>query len=179
MKHWKKLLSCLLAGVLTLALLTACSGGGSTGGVPSLSTAMTYTSAETGKALAEALDLTYSTSLQSTAKSVADWVASSTALRTDGTSLIRRVALDDENTGYWERNDLNNFLYYSRCYAPVDATMTLGMTGESNGFAVDLYLPSANGAEAVLQSDFATGKSEMGVAFVNYAGLTYVVAVFQ
>ena len=176
MKNWKKLLACLLAGVLTLTVLTACNGG--TGSMPSAGAGTTYTSAENGKALADALELTYSTSLQSTAKSIADWVANSTALRSDGTVLVRRVALDTENAGYWEQGDLSGFLFSSNCYAAGDATITIGMESAGGSTAVDLSIPAANGAEPQLLT-YATGKTEMGAAYLTYAGITYVVAVFR
>ena len=48
MKHWKNLLVCLLAGVLALGVLTACSGLGSVN---------TGTDAEKAAELAQQLDL--------------------------------------------------------------------------------------------------------------------------
>ena len=48
MKHWKNLLVCLLAGVLALGVLTACSGLGS---------GNTGTDAEKAAELAQQLDL--------------------------------------------------------------------------------------------------------------------------
>ena len=48
MKHWKNLLACLLAGVLALGVLTACSGLGSVN---------TGTDAEKAAELAQQLDL--------------------------------------------------------------------------------------------------------------------------
>ena len=49
MKHWKNLLACLLAGVLALGVLTACSGLGSVN---------TGTDAEKAAELAQQLELT-------------------------------------------------------------------------------------------------------------------------
>lgn len=58
MKHWKNLLVCLLAGVLALGVLTACSGLGSVN---------TGTDAEKAAELAQQLGVAYAPELDSTA----------------------------------------------------------------------------------------------------------------
>lgn len=58
MKHWKNLLVCLLAGVLALGVLTACSGLGSVN---------TGTDAEKAAELARQLGVAYAPELDSTA----------------------------------------------------------------------------------------------------------------
>lgn len=69
MKHWKNLLVCLLAGVLALGVLTACSGLGSVN---------TGTDAEKAAELARQLGVAYAPELDSTAKAVAEWVCTGT-----------------------------------------------------------------------------------------------------
>lgn len=64
MKHWKNLLVCLLAGVLALGVLTACSGLGSVN---------TGTDAEKAAELAQQLSVAYAPELDNTAKAVAEW----------------------------------------------------------------------------------------------------------
>lgn len=64
MKHWKNLLVCLLAGVLALGVLTACSGLGSVN---------TGTDAEKAAELAQQLGVAHTQELDNTAKAVAEW----------------------------------------------------------------------------------------------------------
>ena len=59
MNHWKNLLVCLLAGVLALGVLTACSGLGSVN---------TGTDAEKAAELARQLGVAYAPELDNTAK---------------------------------------------------------------------------------------------------------------
>ena len=61
MKHWKNLLVCLLAGVLALGVLTACSGLGSVN---------TGTDAEKAAELAQQLGVAHTQELDNTAKAV-------------------------------------------------------------------------------------------------------------
>ena len=85
MKHWKNLLVCLLAGVLALGVLTACSGLGSVN---------TGTDAEKAAELAQQLGVAYAPELDSTAKAVAEWfVQEPDSLRVSGLDLVYTVAL--------------------------------------------------------------------------------------
>lgn len=87
MKHWKNLLVCLLAGVLALGVLTACSGLGSVN---------TGTDAEKAAELAQQLGVAYAPELDNTAKAVAEWfVQEPDSLRVSGLDLVYTVALDD------------------------------------------------------------------------------------
>ena len=155
MKHWKNLLVCLLAGVLALGVLTACSGLGSVN---------TGTDAEKAAELAQQLGVAYAPELDNTAKAVAEWfVQEPDSLRVSGLDLVYTVALDaDGNMGYTD--DLNVFLYWSGCYGvPDDVT-------------VALLLDDSAAAELL---DDAAGHSELGAAFIDYNGTAYVVAVFR
>lgn len=85
MKHWKNLLVCLLAGVLALGVLTACSGLGSVN---------TGTDAEKAAELAQQLGVAYAPELDNTAKAVAEWfVQEPDSLRVSGLDLVYTVAL--------------------------------------------------------------------------------------
>lgn len=85
MKHWKNLLVCLLAGVLALGVLTACSGLGSVN---------TGTDAEKAAELARQLKVAYAPELDNTAKAVAEWfVQEPDSLRVSGLDLVYTVAL--------------------------------------------------------------------------------------
>ena len=117
MKHWKNLLVCLLAGVLALGVLTACSGLGSVN---------TGTDAEKAAELARQLGVAYAPELDSTAKAVAEWfVQEPDSLRVSGLDLVYTVALDaDSNMSHTD--DLNAFLYWSGCDGvPEDVTVAL------------------------------------------------------
>lgn len=168
MKHWKNLLVCLLAGVLALGVLTACSGLGSVN---------TGTDAEKAAELAQQLGVAYAPELDSTAKAVAEWfVQEPDSLRVSGLDLVYTVALDaDGNMGYTD--DLNKFLYWSGCYGvPKDVTVALPL--DSTAMTAWLYAPQADSAAAELLDD-AVGHNEMGAAFIDYNGTAYVVAVFR
>ena len=168
MKHWKNLLVCLLAGVLALGVLTACSGLGSVN---------TGTDAEKAAELAQQLGVAYAPELDNTAKAVAEWfVQEPDSLRVSGLDLVYTVALDaDGNMGCTD--DLNKFLYWSGCYGvPDDVTVALPL--DSTAMTAQLYAPQADSAAAELLKD-AVGHNEMGAAFIDYNGTAYVVAVFR
>lgn len=166
MKHWKNLFVCLLAGVLALGVLTACSGLGSVN---------TGTDAEKAAELARQLKVAYAPELDNTAKAVAEWfVQEPDSLRVSGLDLVYTVALDaDGNMGYTD--DLNKFLYWSGCYG-VPNTVALPL--DSTAMTAWLYAPQADSAAAKLLDD-AVGHNEMGAAFIDYNGTAYVVAVFR
>ena len=86
MKHWKNLLVCLLAGVLALGVLTACSGLGSVN---------TGTDAEKAAELAQQLGVAHTQELDNTAKAVAEWfVQEPDSLRVSGLDLVYTVAAE-------------------------------------------------------------------------------------
>lgn len=179
MKNCKKLLACVLAGVLALAVFTACSA---------LIGASAYTSQEQGEALAKELStrmgktLSYSTELQTKAGRIASWVANSTSVRPSGDELMRVVPMGvgEENYGYWLSGDLNMFLFQSGCYAASESSLTIAFRTEATPLEQSalLYIPQQSGAAEFLE-DYASGKTQMGVAFIKYGEVSYVVAVFR
>ena len=181
MKHWKNLLACLLAGVLALGVLTACSGLGSVNtGTLLLMAALDAARSKyiSGQELAQQLGVAHTQELDNTAKAVAEWfVQEPDSLRVSGLDLVYTVALDaDGNMGYTD--DLNKFLYWSGCYGvPEDVTVAL-LLDDSTAMTAQLYAPQADSAAAELLED-AAGHSELGAAFIDYNGTAYVVAVFR
>ena len=162
-------LACLLAEVLALGVLTACSGLGSVN---------TGTDAEKAAELAQQLRVAYAPELDNTAKAVAEWfVQEPDSLRVSGLDLVYTVALDaDSNMSHTD--DLNYFLYWSGCYGvPDDVTVAL-LLDDSTAMTAQLYAPQADSAAAELLKD-AAGHSELGAAFIDYNGTAYVVAVFR
>lgn len=141
MKHWKNLLVCLLAGVLALGVLTACSGLGSVN---------TGTDAEKAAELAQQLGVAYAPELDNTAKAVAEWfVQEPDSLQVSGLDLVYTVALDaDGNMSHTD--DLNAFLYWSGCDGvPEDVTVAL-LLDDSAAMTAWLYAPQADSAAAKL-----------------------------
>lgn len=171
MKHAKKLLACLLAGVLALAVFTACDGVGAV--------ASAGTDAEKGQALAQELNIAYTQELENKASEIASWMADSTAVKQVNLELCRMVVISDESWGYWMNGDLNDFLYYAGCYAAGDSSLSFGMRAEGDTLdrTAMLCFPQADNAAAL--AGYAAGCSEMGAAFIDYNGTTYVVAVFR
>lgn len=146
MKHWKNLLVCLLAGVLALGVLTACSGLGSVN---------TGTDAEKAAELAQQLGVAYAPELDNTAKAVAEWfVQEPDSLQVSGLDLVYTVALDaDGNMSHTD--DLNVFLYWSGCDGvPEDVTVAL-LLDDSAAMTAWLYAPQADSAAAKLLDDAA------------------------
>lgn len=144
MKHWKNLLVCLLAGVLALGVLTACSGLGSVN---------TGTDAEKAAELAQQLGVAHTQELDNTAKAVAEWfVQEPDSLRVSGLDLVYTVALDADNN-MSHTDDLNAFLYWSGCYGvPDDVTVAL-LLDDSAAMTAWLYAPQADSAAAELLED--------------------------
>ena len=161
--------ACLLAGVLALGVLTACSGLGSVN---------TGTDAEKAAELAQQLGVAHTQELDNTAKAVAEWfVQEPDSLRVSGLDLVYTVALDADNN-MSHTDDLNDFLYWSGCYGvPDDVTVAL-LLDDSTAMTAQLYAPQADSAAAELLKD-AAGHSELGAAFIDYNGTAYVVAVFR
>ena len=149
MKHWKNLLVCLLAGVLALGVLTACSGLGSVN---------TGTDAEKAAELAQQLGVAHTQELDNTAKAVAEWfVQEPDSLQVSGLDLVYTVALDaDGNMGFTD--DLNVFLYWSGCYGvPEDVTVAL-LLDDSAAMTAWLYAPQAGKAAGGLGRSQRNGR---------------------
>ena len=177
MKNWKKIL-CLAAAALALTMLTACGG----------LLASAFNDQKQGQQLAQQVSqavgrpVTYSAELQRAAYSIASWAAGTTAVREEDGELRRTVdmGLSAGSYGHWMRGDLNNFLYYSDCYAAGDTSLTLAFRAEESPLqqSVLLYFPKVCEAGQSL-ADYAGSAGEMGAAFLQYGEETYVVAVFR
>lgn len=92
MKKWKKLLACLLASLMALAVFTACDGSA---GVP---IGPKHSDASSAKALCEQLGMTYSEELSDKAYSIANWVSAtsvSCSANTNKTELYRVGSAND------------------------------------------------------------------------------------
>lgn len=171
MKHARKWLACLLAGVLALAVLAGCSA---------LMDGTVQKDTEQAKALMKEVDssLTYSTDLEDAASRLADWlVEDSTQLTTQSGLLTRKVPMTTGSGAMLDKN-VYEFIDHSTSFLflPRDVVIGLAMNNEW-GFTGYLYAPPLSEAGSALRS-YAAGCTQMGAVFIEYGGETYVVAMF-
>ena len=178
MKKWKKLLACLLAGLMALAVFTACDGSA---GVP---IGPKHSDANSAKALCEQLGMTYSEELSEKASSIANWVAGtsvSCSTNTNKTELYR----------VGNANDVTKTNLLQNNYATAFESMSMGVYGENNfvpGFGIDTDLDSRkdyirftlpkDGIVTDTMKSAAAGKTKLGVAYVVKDGVRYAVVLF-
>ena len=158
MKHARKWLACLLAGVLALAVLAGCSA--LMGGTVQKDT-------EQAKAL-----------MEDAASRLADWlVEDSTQLTTQSGLLTRKVPM---TTGSGAMLDTNvyDFIDHSTSFLFLPRGVVIGLAMNNEwGFTGYLYAPPLSEAGSALRS-YAAGCTRMGAVFIEYGGETYVVAMF-
>ena len=186
MKNWKKLLACLLVGLMALTIFTACDASVGAPMGPKRS------NAESAKALCESFKgVTYDEELSEKAYYIAYWVAQSSVsckVNTEKAELYRK-----DNIG----NDAKALLQMENPrYADAFDLMGIGSIGGGMGvndfipgFAIE-YNPDANGTSDitfVLPKDgtypeamtkAAVGKTKLGVAYVVKDGVRYAVVLF-
>ena len=179
MKNWKKLLACLLVGLMALTVFTACDGSVGAPMGPKRS------DAESAKALCEQFDkMTYSEDLSEKAFSIANWVAStsvSCSTNTNKTELYR----------VGNANDVTKTNLLQNNYATAFESMSMGIYGENNfvpGFGIDTDLDSRkdyirfvlpnDGRVTDTMTKAARGKTKLGVAYVVKDGVSYAVVLF-
>ena len=178
MKKWKKLLACLLAGLLALAVFTACDGSA---GVPIGSK---HSDASSAKALCEQLGMTYSEELSDKAYSIANWVSAtsvSCSANTNKTELYR----------VGNANDIAKTNLLQHNYATAFESMGMGIYGSDEdfvpGFYIDTDLDSRkdyisftlpkDGIVTDTMKSAAAGKTKLGVAYVVNEGVRYAVVL--
>lgn len=178
MKKWKKLLACLLAGLMALAVFTACDGSA---GVPIGSK---HSDASSAKALCEQLGMTYSEELSDKAYSIANWVSAtsvSCSANTNKTELYR----------VGSANDSAKINISQRRYASAFEDMSMGSFGPDDfvpGFYIDTNVDSRkdyisftlpnDGRVTDTMTKAAEGKTKLGVAYVVKDGVNYAVVLF-
>lgn len=120
MKNWKKLLACLLVGLMALTVFTACDASVGAPMSPKRS------DAESAKALCEQFDkMTYSEDLSNKAYNIANWVAStsvSCSTNANKTELYR----------IGSANDSAKINLSQRCYASAFEDMSMGIYGAND-----------------------------------------------
>lgn len=183
MKKWKKLLACLLAGLMALAVFTACDGSA---GVP---IGPKHSDANSAKALCEQLGMTYSEELSDKAYSIANWVsATSVSCSTNANKTeLYRVG---------NANDITKTSLLQHKYATAFDSMGIGK-GIGGGMGADDFIPGfyidtdldsrkdyisftlpSDGTVTETMTKAAEGKTKLGVAYVVDKGVSYAVVLF-
>lgn len=179
MKNWKKLLACLLVGLMALTVFTACDASVGAPMRPK------HSDANSAKALCEQFDkMTYSEDLSNKAYNIANWVAStsvSCSTNANKTELYR----------IGSANDSAKINLSQRRYASAFEDMSMGIYGANDftpGFYIDTDLDSRkdyisftlpkDGTVTKTMTTAAAGKTKLGVAYVVNDGVRYAVVLF-
>ena len=190
MKNWKKLLACLLVGLMALTVFTACDASV---GAP-MSPKRSDAESKSVKALRDKfkmiynVEMTYNEDLSEKAYYVAYWVAGtspSCSVNKEKTELSRKNSVDNVAKTYLNQG----------CYASAFDSMGIGK-GIGGGMGADDFTPgfdikpdpnSTSDIIFVLPKDgtypeamtkAAKGKTKLGVAYVVDKGVSYAVVLF-
>ena len=183
MKKWKKLLACLLTGLIALTVFTACDASVGAPMEPKRS------DADSAKALCEQFSVTYDEELSEKAFSIANWVA--------GTSVS--CSVNKEKTALSRKDNISNEAKAQmkiKRYASAFDIMGIGK-GIGGGMGVDDFIPGfyidtdldsrkdyisftlpKDGIVTETMTKAAAGKTKLGVAYVVKDGIRYAVVLF-
>lgn len=182
MKNWKKLLACLLVGLMALTVFTACDASVGAPMHPKRSNA----ESESVKKLCESFKgVTYDEELSEKAYYIAYWVA--------GTSVS--CDTNDNKTELYRvgnANDITKTSLLQHKYATAFESMGMGIYGSDEdfvpGFYIDTDLDSRkdyirfvlpkDGRVTDTMTKAAKGKTKLGVAYVVKDGVSYAVVLF-
>lgn len=190
MKNWKKLLACLLVGLMALTVFTACDASV---GRPMEAKSSNAKSAE---ALCDKfkmtynVEMTYNEDLSEKAYSIANWVVSSSVsckVYPNKPELYRYDNVDDVAKTYLKQG--------SYAYAFDSMGIGKGIGGgmanndfvpgfyidtdlESNGTSVITFVLPKDGTYPEAMTKAAEGKTKLGVAYVVKDGVSYAVVLF-
>ena len=189
MKNWKKLLACLLVGLMALTVFTACDASVGAPMSPKRS------DAESAKALCDKfkmtynVEMTYNEDLSEKAYSIANWVA--------GTSVSCSTnANKTELYRVGNANDITKTSLLQHNYATAFDSMGIGK-GIGGGMGADDFIPGfyidtdldsrkdyirfvlpKDGTYPEAMTKAAKGKTKLGVAYVVKDGVSYAVVLF-
>ena len=180
MKNWKKLLACLLVGLMALTVFTACDASVGAPMGPKHADA----ESENVKALCTKFSVTYDEELSNKAYSIANWVA--------GTSVS--CSVNKEKTELYREgnaNDSAKTFLKQHLYASAFESMSMGVYGANDftpGFYIDTDLDSRkdyisftlpkDGIVTDTMKSAAVGKTKLGIAYVKKDGVKYAVVLF-
>ena len=180
MKNWKKLLACLLVGLMALTIFTACDASV---GAP-MGSKRSNAESESVKALRTKFGVTYNAELSEKAYSIANWVA--------GTSVSCSTnANKTELYRVGNANDITKTSLLQHKYGDAFDSMGMGIYGANDftpGFYIDTDLDSRkdyisftlpkDGRVTDTMTKAAEGKTKLGVAYVVKDGVSYAVVLF-
>lgn len=183
MKNWKKLLACLLVGLMALTVFTACDASVGAPMSPKRS------NAKSAEALCTRFGVTYDKDLSEKAYYVADWVVSSSVsckVYPNKPELYRYDNVDDVAKTYLKQGS------YAFDSMGIGKGIGGGMGANdfTPGFGIKCDNLDANGTSDitfVLPKDgtypeamtkAAEGKTKLGVAYVVKDGVSYAVVLF-
>ena len=180
MKNWKKLLACLLVGLMALTIFTACDASV---GAP-MGSKRSNAESESVKALRTKFGVTYNAELSEKAYSIANWVA--------GTSVSCSAnANKTELYRVGNANDITKTSLLQHKYGDAFDSMGMGIYGANDftpGFYIDTDLDSRkdyisftlpkDGRVTEAMTKAAVGKTKLGVAYVVKDGVSYAVVLF-
>lgn len=183
MKNWKKLLACLLVGLMALTVFTACDGSVGAPMGPKRS------DAKSAEALCTRFGVTYDKDLSEKAYYIAYWVAGtsvSCSTNANKTELYRVGSANDSAK--------INLLQHN--YATAFDSMGIGK-GIGGGMGADDFIPGfyidtdldsrkdyisftlpKDGTYPEAMTKAAKGKTKLGVAYVVKDGVNYAVVLF-
>ena len=181
MKNWKKLLACLLVGLMALTIFTACDASV---GAP-MGSKRPNAKSESVKALCKQFGKTYDRELSEKAYSIANWVAKeslSCRPNPDKSELYRFGTANNEARAFLKEEN----------YATAFESLSMGTFGPNNfvpGFdiktaewsskddSITFVLPEV-GIYPEAMTKAAVGKAKLGVAYVVKDGVSYAVVLF-
>lgn len=185
MKNWKKLLACLLVGLMALTVFTACDASVGAPMGPKSS------DAESAKALCTKFGVTYNAELSEKAYSIANWVASASVsckVYPNKPELYRYDNVDDVAKTYLKQG--------SYAYAFDSMGIGKGIGGgmgandftpgfgikcddlDANGTSDITFVLPKDGTYPEAMTKAAKGKTKLGVAYVVKDGVSYAVVLF-
>ena len=183
MKKWKKLLACLLTGLMALTVFTACDASVGAPMGPK------HSDANSAKELCKQFGVTYDKELSEKAYSIANWVA--------GTSVSCSTnANKTELYRIGSANDITKTNLLQHNYATAFDSMGIGK-GIGGGMGADDFTPGfyidtdldsrkdyirfvlpKDGIVTDTMKSAAAGKTKLGVAYVVKDGVSYAVVLF-
>ena len=190
MKNWKKLLACLLVGLMALTVFTACDASV---GAP-MSPKRSNAESESVKALCDKfkmtynVEMTYNEDLSEKAYYVAYWVAGtspSCSVNKEKTELSRKNSVDNVAKTYLNQG------YYASAFdsmgigkgigggmAKDDFTPGFDIHPDPNSTSDIIFVLPKDGIYPEAMTIAAKGKTKLGVAYVVKDGVSYAVVLF-
>lgn len=188
MKNWKKLLACLLVGLMALTVFTACDASVGAPMSPKRS------DAESAKALCDKfkmtynVEMTYNEDLSEKAYYVAYWVAGtspSCSVNKEKTELSRKNSVDNVAKTYLNQG------YYASAFDSMgigkgigggmgadDFTPGFDIHPDPNNPSDIIFVLPKDGTYPEAMTTAAKGKTKLGVAYVVKDGVSYAVVLF-